>query len=623
MSRPTLRKVSGHRNLAADSAKFAQPFVGGQPKPSSPLTLDKPSRSLTPSANLDLVARGNVAGEEAEPSTAPYNNANPLGVPFSSVPRLIVFLEREYERDEVENFCTIANFFVSHVVDIANWISISEHINPEIEAFRFARSSLSSQLETFNSAVERVCTSSSEGNNQMYIAKEYAKMVRDGLQVLFNVAKPLPPPPIGYRERRRGVFMELSRHKIQVSKGDKDLKRKSEVLERCDRISSKRVRYEGRKPGPALLRVPSAGRSSPPLPPTPVQPTFEGPRSEEIYNQRNTVLFLGAAKFPPSIECLAEGTDGVKLGKDNRIQATSLPALVRILTSKDGLHEPSLSQVVLGSFHLFVTSAEFLEELTKRFNTQPPSSLTHAEAEEWNVKISNIHVRVLAIIYSWLDQYWRPDQDGDVLREIRSFVKKRSEKDIPRGVVGRLLAKIEERELCSERELIEQQRWDIARTSAQRVASSEHTNFIFPSQFPKSSAPGLLCIDTQEGREELARHLTLKMSSLFQKLDPSKVVQLWYRKGESSRECHKFNKEPGVKELVAVSNYGESLTLWVISSIVEVSDFDLRVRRLSLWVDVASVSKSSALIIDHDSNPTSSDVWNTWTTRPPTTYMLV
>ena len=598
MSRPTLRKVSGRRNLAAD-ANFTQPLVGGQPRPSSSLALDKPSQRLTtPSANL--VARnavmGNVA-EGAEPSTAPYNNANPLGVPFSSVPKLIIFLEREYERDEEENFCTIASFFASHVVDIANWISVSERSNPEKEDFHFARSSLSTQLETFNSAVERVRTSSSEGSNEMYIAKEYAKMVRDGLQVLFNVAKPLPPsPPIGYRERRRGVFLDLSRDKIQVSKGSKDLKRKSEAYERCDRIGSKRVRCGGRKPDPpTLLQDPSASRPSPPLclpplPPTPVQPTFEGPRSEEIYNQRNTILFFGAAKFPSSVEYLEEGTDGVKLGKDNRIQATSLPALIRILTSKGGLHEPGLSQVVLGSFHLFVTSAEFLEELTKRFNTQPPSSLTQAEAEEWNVRISNIHVRVLAIIYSWLDQHWQPDQDRDILREIRSFVEKRSEKDIPRGVVDRLLTKIEERELCSEQELIEKQRWDIAQTSAQRTPPSEHTNFIFPSLFPKSSARGLLCIDTQDGREEFARHLTLKMSSLFQKLDPSKVVQLWYRAGESSREYHKFENEPGVKELAAVSNYGESLTLWVISSIVEVSDFDLRVRRLSFWVDIASVS---------------------------------
>jgi len=320
-----------------------------------------------------------------------------------------------------------------------------------------------------------------------------------------------------------------------------------------------------------------------------VQPTLEGPRSEEIYNQRHTVLFFGEAKFPSSVECLAEGTDGVKLGKDNRIQATSLPALIRILTSKDGLHEPSLSQVVLGSFCLFVTPAEFLEELTKRFYTQPPSSLTQAEAEEWNVKISNIHVRVLAIIYSWLDQHWQPDQGVAVLRKIRSFVEKRSEKDIPRGVIGRLLSKIEEREKCSERELIEKQRWDIAQTSAKRAPLSGHTNFIFPSEFAKSSAHGLLCIDTQDGREELARHLTLKMSNLFQKLDPSKVVQWWYRKGESSREYHKFENEPGVKELAAVSAYGESLTLWVISSIVEVSDLDLRVRRLSFWVDVASV----------------------------------
>jgi hypothetical protein len=295
-------------------------------------------------------------------------------------------------------------------------------------------------------------------------------------------------------------------------------------------------------------------------------------------------LFFGEARIPSTFTYVDEECEVLKSTEGNRVHAVSVSSLMALITPGESVTGLGLIQAILASFRLFITPIEFFQELKERFELETPASRKHADY----IKIFNIRANVLASIYSWLDQHWHVDSDAVVLDSIRTFVMKQSKKG-PRATIITLLAKVKEREGCSEEDVLEERRRRIASTSPARTPPPGRTKFIFPRLFHTSS-DGLLQLGTDDGREELSRHLTMRMSHLYRQLDPIKIVGFWYKTGDSSRKYDKFKEEPGVKDLAAISAYGEQLTLWIISSILEVSNVKGRADRLSLWADVASVS---------------------------------
>jgi len=618
MSTRVLRTVNGKRQLIvvnklplpspsssytqvnfALSSNSRQPFHHASPASFTVLPQDGTSESAD--------------SEEAEASTSrliPLYSSESLEDAFPSVLKLLDHLSRAYLTDHDPNaFHSSAKVFVNSVSSITACIAASEHVDSTQERFVFARSIVHLLLNIFTISADNVAHTESSRSldipTEMRAAYEYATLVLDSLAVLFRIGlkapenhKPLPLLPQTLQTIHSFASACLrevkANHKVKkVAKGDAGMAKAppdSPIFPKfkfSDKVQSK---FKGSETTRSRTDSSSAKRP-PPSPPTPSDSILEGPRSEAMYNQRRTALYFGETNFPSIAGNLEEGTDGLRMDKDSRVQAASLAALVRILTSKEGVKDPNLSQAILRSFRLFSTSSEFFGELKKRYNVKAPSNPGKEEIDHWRVKSANIHARVLAVIFTWLDQYWETDSDTIILGDVRSFVGQRTEKDLPRGVINNILAKIKEREQCSDQDVLDKQKQDIAATSVTRTPSPVHTNFSFPSKFPSSSSDGIAYLDAnKDGKEELARHLTLKMSDLYRKLDPVKAVRFWYNVGESSRDYHKFKSESAVKELAAVSAYGERLTLWVIWTIVEVADVRLRERRLSFWLDVASVS---------------------------------
>ena len=332
------------------------------------------------------------------------------------------------------------------------------------------------------------------------------------------------------------------------------------------------------------------------------------------YNQRYTILFFGDTSSN-------EAHEAPITYPNNRLRAASLSSLVSTITSGDSATSLDLIQAILANFRLFITPNEFFQALKDRFEMVPPLAPQNATHRQ-HTQISHVRARILAVIYSWLDQHWQVDSDSVVLGRMRIFIEEQCEERYSHEKLNLLLTKIKAREGCSEKDVLDERRRYMATTTPARTAVPDPTNFVLPRTFG-AFFDGLAQLDTDDGREELCRHLTMKMSRLFRQLDPIKVVDFWYKQGDSCRKYESFGHVPCVSELAAVSAYGERLTLWVISSILDIRNIKKRVNRVSLWVDVASVCRSHLFDDKKVAYQILRDAWCTATTLQPTTYMYL
>jgi len=568
-STPTLRRIK-RRQLFTALPSSSCPLLHSAARPLTPIPGCHPQNATSTREG----GTESIHSEEVEPSTSFYfasGDAETLEDTFPSILRLIDSLSRIYHGNDPAAFCALASVFATVVADIASCIAASKLEDPTGEQFTLAKSIFHLLLNTFVSTAKKASRRGHHRHIEMRRAFEYAQMVHESLILLYRSGFRNPPkdeslPPLPLSQGFRVP------HPTQVQSQSEDQpQRRNDDGEKVSTL-------------PALN-----SRSS--LPCLPTRPSDE-PRLD-VYNQRHTTLFFGGVKIPSILSYGDDGCEVFDFTKSKRVQAASVPCLISIITPGESAADLDLIQAILACFRLFITPTEFFQELKERFELKPP--MISNDASQWDTKISNIRANVLAVIYSWLVQHWQVDSDTVVLGRIRALVEEQSGNDCY-GKLSTLLAKVVAREGCSEEDIFEERRRHIASTSPARTPPPDYTKFIFP-QFHASS-DGLLQLHTDDGREELCRHLTMKMSHLYRQLDPNKIVRFWYKEGESCRNYDKFKDEPGAKELAAISSYGEQLTLWIISSILEINNTKRRADRLSLWVDVASVSDSNPHIID-------------------------
>ncbi|KAF9533162.1 ras guanine nucleotide exchange factor domain-containing protein [Crepidotus variabilis] len=597
-------------------------------------TVTSPSKSIsrlcTTSTPQKATRKRQLAGdqttesadsEDVQPSGSGYFDLNQemsLDDEFPSLPRIINALNRAYFVDkDSDAFRALGDIFANLVLTVSTNIENNSQINRTSEKFIFAKSIVRLLLDIFRNVVEKVSRIERIRTNkmsEMRDAYEHAVMVHGSLSCLHRIGlekspkhKPLPPLPLMTTISSSYIpSLPASPPKAPprpATPGQSTLSSHT----RKNSATSLRTKQSTPSPKDKSFKWPknksdssNSSQKTPPISPSfrhpfsrpaPLETTLDGPRSEEIYNQRWTAVYFGDSSFPCDNITLEEGAEGFEIDKNNKIRAATLPALIRILTSREGVQNPTLSQSILASFRHFTTPAEFFNELKQRFDAKPPPSVditNHKDASKWAVKLFNIHTRVLAVIYTWLDQHWKIDTDNTILDDIRAFVHQVNDKDVPRGVVHHILERIEGLEHCSEQDLFEKQLCNIASIESLRLPPLEPTHFAFPKSFPTSSLEGLEKLDTKEGREELARHLTLKMSELYRKLDPTKVVKFWYEEGDNARNYAKYQDQvPGVRDLSAISLFGEQLTFWVMSSVVDNEELHKRVHILGFWTEVA------------------------------------
>ncbi|THG94032.1 hypothetical protein EW026_g7354 [Hermanssonia centrifuga] len=116
--------------------------------------------------------------------------------------------------------------------------------------------------------------------------------------------------------------------------------------------------------------------------------------------------------------------DDVAYNSDGQLVGASLTALVERMTPHDSLVEPAFAAVFFLTFRQFTTPTVLVEALISRYNIFPPPGLTEADTFIWQQqKGLPVRLRVSNFIKSWLESYWRPGTDNNVLASLLAFTR--------------------------------------------------------------------------------------------------------------------------------------------------------------------------------------------------------
>ncbi|KAJ7935706.1 ras guanine nucleotide exchange factor domain-containing protein [Mycena leptocephala] len=161
------------------------------------------------------------------------------------------------------------------------------------------------------------------------------------------------------------------------------------------------------------------------------------------------------------------------------------------------------------------------------------------------------------LLLTWLDDYWRPAEDGCVLARLRTFVVKRFKTaDLVQGITTLVLNAID------------------------RGAQEEHTspgplNLVLRPQ--DDYRLNIAVFETTNGRERFAGQITALAHKHFRTLDPEAAVARW------------VTSEPTFFEIQKLE---EAMLIWVAQSIVELPNREERVAMIEFWLDVATICVS-------------------------------
>jgi hypothetical protein len=302
---------------------------------------------------------------------------------------------------------------------------------------------------------------------------------------------------------------------------------------------------------------------------------------------RQSALYYLADPYCPEIDVempVPSGdTAAVRLDQSGSMKAASLTALVRMLTSKDSVLDLDFTTTFFISFRFFTTPTRFYEELVKRFDEQPPADLNPAQLRIWTRYAMGVRLRVGKAILMWLDLYWKPDMDYEVLEALQAFSIDRLVHELPEGLAGHILQGLDsvggEEPIC--RRMRKAKDLEFAYHQSLAVAAPpSSTNCEITIKVDLDLTAQLFQLNTPAGREEVTRQLTIKFSNQFQQVDPEDAVVHWYRDQDSEAS----------RTLRQIVFSERALCLWITHTILEQSSLRDRCRILEFWVDIATVS---------------------------------
>jgi RasGEF N-terminal motif/RasGEF domain len=306
---------------------------------------------------------------------------------------------------------------------------------------------------------------------------------------------------------------------------------------------------------------------------------------------RQSALYYLADPYCPEIDVEMPVPTGdtvaVRLDQNGTMKAASLTALVRMLTSRDSVLDPELATTFFICFRFFTTPTRFFEGLINRFDEQPSAHLNPAQLRIWTREAMAVRIRVGKVILMWLDLYWKPDMDHEVLEALQTFALDRLVQECPEGLVGHILEGLDsvsgDKPFC------------------RRARKAKDLDFIYQQSMVGTPLPGpifeitidaglavtaqLLKLNTPSGREEVARQLTVRMSDLFQQVDPEDAVMHWHRHGNQ----HSDHSEVG-RTLQQIVQSECALCFWITHTVLQLSTLSERCRLLEFWLDIATVS---------------------------------
>ncbi|KAG6916448.1 hypothetical protein DXG01_006776 [Tephrocybe rancida] len=281
----------------------------------------------------------------------------------------------------------------------------------------------------------------------------------------------------------------------------------------------------------------------------------------------------------------AEDSNDVRLDDNGVMKAASLPALVRILTSMQGVTDREFIPTFFVCFRFFASPRLFLEELIRRFMKTPPEGLSSKQLNGWIRNRVCDRIRIGKTVLLWLELYWKPDADTEVLPDLQTFVIDELVRGIPPLMAEAVLEAVdlvnEDNPLC--RRLRKVHDLGIVYRSGGEVVLPRN-NFQVMIEHPLETTVQLLTFNSPAGREQFARQLTVRVSSLFHQVDPEDAVKYWHLKEQKSD----VDDLEVSKILKAIIELERSLCSWVTFTILDEMSPTTRRILLEFWLDVSA-----------------------------------
>ncbi|KAJ6585046.1 ras guanine nucleotide exchange factor domain-containing protein [Mycena capillaripes] len=303
------------------------------------------------------------------------------------------------------------------------------------------------------------------------------------------------------------------------------------------------------------------------------------PREDQPYIVRQSFIYDRADPLCPDEKVDMPLPTGevvaVRLDSNGDVKAASLPALIQLLSSHHTLPVDDICETFFLFFRLFSSPERLLVTIQARWDEQPPRTgipLNPAQQRVWAHHMCYIRNCLAQLLLTWLDEYWRPAEDGCVLARLRALVVKRFKNaGLVQGITTLVLNALD-RAAQEEHTSRAQRARHIERQGAPPESESLPLNLVLRPQ--DDYRLNIAVFETTDGRERFAGQITALAHKHFRALDPEVAVARW------------LTNEPTFFEIQKLE---EALLMWVAQSIVELQNREERVAMIEFWLDVATI----------------------------------
>lgn len=313
---------------------------------------------------------------------------------------------------------------------------------------------------------------------------------------------------------------------------------------------------------------------------------------------RHSVLFYPNDPLNPDSEVEMPMPTGeaaaLSFDAEGKIKGGSLPALVTVLTSRQGVTDHELATTVYTYFRCFTTPILLFQELAKRYEEPQPADLTNDQARVWETNISIVRIRVAKAMLDWLNQYWRAESDHEILEDMQMFAEERVEiPDHPKAILYRVIEKINHMKQVSPEDALSKRAQELVARVALKMPQEPPTptGFIFSERFSRDLVTQLQQFNNSAGREEFARQLAMKLSSMFRDVDPVDAVAFWRSSQRKQNDNDVTINSAASKAIKTITMFEQSLSIWVTYSIIKPNEPLDRASMASFWLDIATVRR--------------------------------
>ncbi|KAF9491779.1 ras GEF [Pleurotus eryngii] len=308
------------------------------------------------------------------------------------------------------------------------------------------------------------------------------------------------------------------------------------------------------------------------------------PLPEIPYECRNSAIYFptGMDFSNKNMQRLMPTYDdlSIHLTVDGALKSASLTSLIRILTSPEAARFPDFTHTFFVCFGFFTSPQELLDGLVERFHVGKKwrrPGLSSDDSKLMEAQAQAVRVSVVRALTTWLWEYWRPETDKVLLQQIMDFASQEVAEVVPNLFLVWGLA---------------QAVWNIDSKKHYRGIKLES-----PLEVPIERtlpAPTCFCVwdgsentppickvfETENGREEFVRQITIKASKMFADINPSDAIRYW--------EAGKRGFDRVRRKIDEFKTFERGVIAAVVTSILESEKTVERTIMLEHWLDVAS-----------------------------------